>query len=649
MTREEATDEQYPSAKAAKDYVDAHSSNIEIIDNLTTRDPSKALSANMGKTLNDTKLNKGDYTETRITYNNMLPIEDVIGNTYKQNGVTLTVDRNGIFTINGTTTKSFSIEIIPAGTQYGTFKKDVTYKAHLKYLSGSYEYDGNITNLLYLGITGATVLGAYTPARVLNNVLTEKTPAEDTPMTRFGINFPNQNVTYKDFKVVPYIATKVLFDEKYAGNVTKFDISNLTEGNKIESEMLLVDYLNDEVDTVIAETVAKGLDADISFLAFADPHSFEHNKYLKYAELMKSGGIDFMVGLGDYAPYTTTTKEHYLINTTEKLSASGKGNNCYYVIGNHDAVVSTNGPLVLTKKEEHKLACSHLNGAVHFNEVDPYGCYYYADYDASKIRVIVLNTSDLYTETGELNRTSPQGDTLMISQKQLTWFAEKALNFANKTTPTDWSVLVLGHVYYPLNTDMLPLILKAVKNGSALNQTWTDGGNNLSVNVDYSTQGAVDVIGFVYGHAHIDKINTVQDIKCIQVRMDNDYLDDLYRAEINGVVAGGYYVTSQSGKKHGFTLSQDYSTAKYVVYNQYPDTTYVTVELFDENNTRLMSTRAETSKYVSSMTEIATNFTSLRPDGTAKTESCEIVNVNKDTRTITIIPYGLGDKRIITY
>jgi phi13 family phage major tail protein len=38
-----------------------------------------------------------------------------------------------------------------------------------------------------------------------------------------------------------------------------------------------------------------------------------------------------------------------------------------------------------------------------------------------------------------------------------------------------------------------------------------------------------------------------------------------------------------------------------------------------------------------------------RTPGTAKTESCAVVCIDKDTRTIHTIPYGIGEKRTIEY
>ena len=57
----------YPSSKAVKNYVDAIK-HTEVADNLTTEDANKALSANQGKILNDSKLDKNSYESDKATF-----------------------------------------------------------------------------------------------------------------------------------------------------------------------------------------------------------------------------------------------------------------------------------------------------------------------------------------------------------------------------------------------------------------------------------------------------------------------------------------------------------------------------------------------------------------------------------------------------
>ncbi len=74
-----ADDVHYPSSKAVKDYVDAIK-HTEVVDNLTTEDASKALSANQGKILNDTKLNKNTYEVDKVTFVTKNDLKNIIVN-----------------------------------------------------------------------------------------------------------------------------------------------------------------------------------------------------------------------------------------------------------------------------------------------------------------------------------------------------------------------------------------------------------------------------------------------------------------------------------------------------------------------------------------------------------------------------------------
>ena len=643
----------YPSLGSMVKYVNENASggggSVGIVDNLESEDTNKALSANMGRELLE-EINQ--YT-TVVAQNNLLPVLDVAGNSYDTGtGVTLTVDEKGVFTLNGTSNQGHSIEIIPAykeQSRFATLKAGKEYTLQNMHVSGE-KTSGNL--MIYVNDINKVSVGAGSTKAVTIN------KDQDTILARFAISIA-ASTTFTDYKFAPYLVLTEQYNKNYVGGarfLADNKIYHSPSYTRVVSE-LLPEYLQEEARIVSNKNIAQT--SDLNFLVFADPHSYDDSKYLKYAELMKNGGIDFMVGLGDYNPYVATTKENVLMNLNRVLSKSGRERNNYYAIGNHDMFYNmTTTKSALSKKEQHKLFCSHLNGTVRFNELDPYGCYYYTDYDVSKIRIIVLNTSDNYTETGELNTSSKLCNTIMIGQKQLTWFAEEALDFTGKATPTDWSVLVFAHVYRPVNADILPSILKAAKNGTSIKKTWTDDGNNLSVNVDYSTQGAIDVIGFAYGHDHNDEtIIHTSGINCIQFRSDSAELDDIYIAPIDGIAGDGttlvsHYITTIDGKKLAFNVKTPWPTAKFITYNNYLPSNgqnYTRVEALDENGVTLYAYKAEESKWTEASIEIATGFTPMRTKGTATTESCSIVNVDKETRTITVVPYGVSQPRVIAY
>ena len=494
-----------------------------------------------------------------------------------------------------------------------------------------------------------------------------------------------------------------------------------TEADKAEMISEAVDVLEqqddgklpsvftDERKRVISEV--QNSPADFRIVAFADPHSADPNKYKKYNDLLSSGCIDGIVGLGDYQNSSSKTKEEAIKMYTEMLSYAGRTPNCFYAIGNHDiAYKDANGNIpnqegILTKKEMFDCLYRH-NTTACFNDADPYGGYFYVDFNAAKVRMIVLNTSDIYEPDGSLKYRYSMS--VMTQQPQITWLVNTALDFSDKATPADWSVLVCQHACFDQSTKMLADILSAVKKGTALNKSWsfkktldnpeTSGAANLlpdatsnsysangvtithnngrftlngttttsksfeivtkgenygeleagvvytlslnnvsgtatsnppsiiirtknasgketayqtqatsptitftpsenctldrfaigvttgygftdyvieptltaagdtggadeskivttiSASKDFSVQGAVDVIGVLYGHDHLNAESVTSGIQFIEFICDNNDKDDFYVKSISGLAAGSYFLTTSKGAKMGFTL-----------------------------------------------------------------------------------------------
>ena len=248
------------------------------------------------------------------------------------------------------------------------------------------------------------------------------------------------------------------------------------ETAELEENLVLPSIYVDERNAVLDKVQSEN--ADLRLVTFTDTHDFSANKYKKYGDLMASGCIDGLVGLGDYQIYSNDiTKTETIRKITEIFRYSGRNPNCIYAVGNHDvAYISANSGApdqskVLTKKELHDCFNRHLNGSVRFNDADPYGCYYYTDFDASKIRMIVLNTSDIYEPSGILKYKYKES--VMMQQPQISWLVNNALDFSDKSNPTEWSVIVCQHAYFDTSVGMISDILSAVKNGTSLNKSWT--------------------------------------------------------------------------------------------------------------------------------------------------------------------------------
>ena len=584
---------------------------------------------------------------------NMLPF-DMVNDTYTQNGVTITHE-NGVFTLNGTCTLNVSIELITRGTAYAMTEAGETYTTALAYISG------NKTGALNLYCSNGHE--AY-----MNQNATTKTgkkPAEGYAIDRFAFN-TLAGAVFDNFKVAPYMGLTKNFVDSYTGGVKKqIEPATAESVDQLESKInLLPTQFMDERNRVIP--IVQGINADLRLIAFADPHSFDENKYRKYNDLLSSGCIDSIVGLGDYQSYSVHERAATISNITKALSHAGRTPNCLYAIGNHDiAFTSPNSgavtqDTVLTKREMHDCLGRHLNGVAHFNDADPYGGYYYVDYTAAKIRLVVINTSDIYEADGSL--AYKYTESVMIQQPQVTWFVNDALDFSDKTDPSKWSVLVCCHSAF-IRT-MFTDILTAVKNGTDLSKTWTftrrllndgtttvDQSNPVSISAskEFSNQGAVDVVGVLYGHDHHDITTMSSGIPFVGFISDNGKLDDYYVAKVNGLSAGSYCFTAKNGSKFGFTLSETVADTAVFGYNNYlVSTGNTTIRFQNADGVTIKETRAKTADYVDGMTEI-TGFAQERTEGTVSTESCMIVNIDKEAREIRIVPYGVGENRVISY
>jgi hypothetical protein len=119
------------------------------------------------------------------------------------------------------------------------------------------------------------------------------------------------------------------------------------------------------------------------------------------------------------------------------------------------------------------------------------------DFPYQKVRVICLNTNQGIS-TDNVNG---------MSDEQVKWFAEVALNMEGKT---DWSVITMGH--HPLSYNTVSLMryaaetVKAFINGVNFSFT-TNSGTSLAI--DYSNKNC-QYVGHFHGHAHAFSVVKMQ-------------------------------------------------------------------------------------------------------------------------------------------
>lgn len=259
------------------------------------------------------------------------------------------------------------------------------------------------------------------------------------------------------------------------------------------------------VRTVASALVDKSLSRSdnriLRFLVSADAHQknddaliTKGNKELGQAhgEILKLIGVDFVANLGDTTWGSSASDNATVLEEAKVFNSfmldNIRGQVQIWTEGNHETGK-------LTESQIHGLIYSHNKELVQ-NEAQWIDGYGYMDIPNQKVRVIVLNTDQ-----------STGNDTSGVSDIQLKWFAETALNMEGKT---DWSVITMGH--HPLDFNNITMIkncmwvLEAFLNGANLDFT-TNTGTQIAVN--YSGKNCQYIAHF-HGHAHAFSVIKMQ-------------------------------------------------------------------------------------------------------------------------------------------
>ena len=255
------------------------------------------------------------------------------------------------------------------------------------------------------------------------------------------------------------------------------------------------DYIKSAALAVASKVKAVQTDESITFIAMSDAHQLDTSADIvagnKHAGMAAKAlayimpNIDFACFLGDYTAGSSTTtieegKRHFAeINADIDEVFSGIPQ--FRTVGNHDDLhysQAQNGT-VLTAAELYELVGKYNDDGITVMGSTVYG-YCYRDFSAKKLRVICLNTSD-YLSAGTITDT------------QLKWFAQTALDFSGKANPSEWYFLVLGH--HPMDWVVTPaLVLKAYIDGATYSSsTWSK---------DFSGSNKAAFIGNFHGHIH---------------------------------------------------------------------------------------------------------------------------------------------------
>jgi hypothetical protein len=235
---------------------------------------------------------------------------------------------------------------------------------------------------------------------------------------------------------------------------------------------------------------------------------------------MKYGIIDASLIGGDLINELSTRIANIELQTqvVNELLDGSNGKPVLFARGNHDAALygtSTDPAQIMTEKAWHQTTLRHLEGVANFDANNPNSSYYYVDFAKYKIRVVCIDTVSTNPLVNEVVTYNPR-DVWSVNQSQINWLSTKALSFSDKADKSEWGIIMFSHMstasnagFNFINGEAVEALLLAFKNGTVLSQSYPyvpDSNFNLTINVDFTSQGAMDYICFINGHGHWDDV-----------------------------------------------------------------------------------------------------------------------------------------------
>ena len=371
-----------------------------------------------------------------------------------------------------------------------------------------------------------------------------------------NISFNANGASIGSVKIVAYKSDKTVLSSCAVGNMTAVsgifdDTGNLTQFTTVANchyfRLSCYEINVDSIITVneeITTTESTGHDCvPFNFAFLSDIHySANYKNGIKHTEqalnvISERAHIDLVAFGGDYIPnWTRMAKTNAVAAITEtKINYSDIKTPCLWLKGNHDNNGYT-GERLSKAEIYNRIMCKNrdVHGFIE-NPNDPYGGYGYVDFDNSKVRVIVVNTSDndnMSAKPNESGAIAPVINAHNVSVVQLQWLADNALDFSSKENAGEWGIIVISHVpifasssigywtsytdgdnkSWTLNRQNVADLIKAYIDKTSF--TATLNGETATKDFSNLTETA-EVICFVNGHGHSERVGTYNGFKFI--------------------------------------------------------------------------------------------------------------------------------------
>lgn len=256
----------------------------------------------------------------------------------------------------------------------------------------------------------------------------------------------------------------------------------------------------------------------LSMLFMTDVHSYDFEEIKNAVEYLNAiDSIDIGICLGDMAP------SKYTDSATGFIGAVQSSNKPFYTIyGNHD--IGNNKSLT----DSTTVANAFDKWVKPATTIDGLALpYYKVDFPDYKLTAIFLNNYDV-PDTIEGGAYTVSRGAEVVSQAQVDWLLGVLDN-----VPTDYTVVVFRHSFPDSNTridcnfsmygsvlqgngtacytDLIPDIINAWKNGTALSKTYSpnisDVSGSITINHDFTSRGSGKFACYVVGHSHRDVVS----------------------------------------------------------------------------------------------------------------------------------------------
>ena len=245
----------------------------------------------------------------------------------------------------------------------------------------------------------------------------------------------------------------------------------------------------------------------------ADLHTISAEPFNMLTFMAESGTADMCVNLGDNIPDHFDTRSQ-AVGFLEAVRLWSHSNNlkCPLLVlrGNHDNNPAEGNDIskMIPDALYYNIFQSRTQKGFHKAGVN----YGYIDFEQSKIRVVFIDSGDIYdASTGE---ALISGYDVMVQQTQFNWFCEDALNFSDKSDASEWAVITISHAQlYPQLSVAFVSVIEAFMNGTTASGTATSTygsyTHTLTYDVDYTSQGSMEYICHVNGHNHEDSATLI--------------------------------------------------------------------------------------------------------------------------------------------